>query len=59
MKTIRDLNIFNDVMESQLRTAMDVPKGTTAKRWLEIVQMVTTPEEFIEYLFDVFDLIKD
>ncbi len=59
MKTIRDLNIFNDVMESQLRTAMDVPKGTTTKRWLEIVQMVTTPEEFIEYLFDVFDLIKD
>jgi len=59
MKTIRDLNIFNDVMEGQLRTTMDVPKKMTTKRWLEIVQMVTTPEEFIEYLYDVFDLIKD
>ena len=39
--------------EKHLRYVMDVPKSMTLKRWLEIVQKITSPKEFLEYLENV------
>ena len=44
--------------EKHLRYVMDVPKSMTLKRWLEIVQKITSPKEFIEYLENVIEIIK-
>ena len=44
--------------EKHLRYVMDVPKSMTLKRWLEIVQKITSPKEFLEYLENVIEIIK-
>ena len=44
--------------EKHLRYVMDVPKSMTLKRWLEIVQKITSPNEFLEYLENVIESIK-
>ena len=44
--------------EKHLRYVMDVPKSMTLKRWVEIVQKITSPKEFLEYLENVIETIK-
>ena len=44
--------------EKHLRYVMDVPKSMTLKRWLECVQKITSPKEFLEYLENVIEIIK-
>ena len=46
------------IYEKHLRYVMDVPKSMTLKRWLEIVQKITSPKEFLEYLENVIEIIK-
>ena len=48
-----ETEFFISVDEKHLRYVMDVPKSMTLKRWLEIVQKITSPIEFLEYLENV------
>jgi 5-methylcytosine-specific restriction endonuclease McrBC regulatory subunit McrC len=46
------------IEENHLRYTMDVPKWMTTKTWLEYVQKITSPNEFLEYLENVIERIK-
>ena len=46
------------IEENHLRYTMDVPKWMTTKTWLEYVQKITSPNEFLEYLENVIEIIK-
>ena len=49
---------LSPIDEKHLRYVMDVPKGMTLKRWLECIQMITSPKGFLEYLVHVIETIK-